>query len=103
MVPTLHMSDSGTKKAHKKFKEGQKVAGRVLAVDPAARRLTMTLKPALLGSKLPPITCLQVGSGERAYGWYRRGAVPGCRGWCCAGAAGARLPRLHDLLMSVAI
>ena len=61
MVPTIHMSDLGTKKAHKKFKEGQKVAGRVLAVDPTARKLTLTLKPALLGSKLPPITRLQVG------------------------------------------
>ena len=64
------MSDLGTKKAHKKFREGQAVSGRVLAVDPAARRLTLTLKPALLGSKLPAITCLQVGARE----WRAAGA-----------------------------
>lgn len=61
VVPTLHMSDLGTKKAHKRFKEGQKVAGRVVGVDAPARRLTLTLKPSLLGSKLPLITCMQVG------------------------------------------
>ena len=33
----------------------QTVHGRVLAVDPAAKRMTITLKPGLLTSKLPMI------------------------------------------------
>lgn len=154
------MSDLGTKKAHKKFKEGQKVgvqfcsglarmpavaaaqsfyqegggwhgacmdascqehdltppfpslccvlcepqvSGRVLTVDPAARKLTLTLKPSLLGSKLPLITCLQVGmqsSGARPAVGLRKclamqlGAVaellPACA--CGLGAQNHRRP-----------
>lgn len=33
LVPTLHATDLGTAKGLKKFKEGQKVAGKVLTVD----------------------------------------------------------------------
>lgn len=38
LVPVLHASDLGTAKGLKKFKEGQKVAGKVLAVDAGAGR-----------------------------------------------------------------
>lgn len=45
------------------------VQGRVLNVDVAARRLSLTLKPALLGSKLPPITsALGLTAGARSHG-----------------------------------
>lgn len=36
LVPAAHASDLGTKKGLKKFKEGQKVSGKVLAVDAGA-------------------------------------------------------------------
>jgi rRNA biogenesis protein RRP5 len=48
---------------------GQKVSGKVLEVDVAARRMTLTLKPGLLGSKLQCLASLQqVASGLRAHG-----------------------------------
>ena len=31
----------------------------------ASKKVTLTLKPSVVGSKLPPITCLQVGWGRR--------------------------------------
>lgn len=130
-MPTLHASDLGSAKGLKKFKQGQKVAGRVLTVDPggwrvtlagrgwaglvgiggrrdwslglvpttrapgpiakpklplthspllpptlplaATRKVTVTLKPSLVGSKLPAITRMQA----RA----RRGPGRGCAAW----------------------
>lgn len=33
-MPALHASDLGTAKVLRKFKEGQKVEGKVLTVDP---------------------------------------------------------------------
>ncbi len=48
---------------------GQRVEGRVLNVDAANRKLSLTLKPALLGSKLTAITSpLHVAPGVRAHG-----------------------------------
>lgn len=38
---------------------GQTVAGRVLTVDAATKRLSLTLKPGLLTSKLPLIVSQQ--------------------------------------------
>jgi ribosomal protein S1 len=34
LVPVLHASDLGSAKGLRKFKEGQKVEGKVLTVDP---------------------------------------------------------------------
>lgn len=59
-MPTVHMSDSGSEKARAKFKEGQKVSGRVLEVDVAARKITLSLKKLLIGEKLPPFASWQV-------------------------------------------
>ena len=53
LVPALHMSDLASSKAHKKYKEGQKVGGRVLRVDVQNKKVVVTLKPALVDSKLP--------------------------------------------------
>ena len=48
---------------------GQKVTGRVLEVDVAARRMTLSLKPGLLGSRLQPLASpQQVAPGLRAHG-----------------------------------
>jgi hypothetical protein len=69
LVPPLHMSDVGSKKAKSKYKEGQTVEGRVLSVDPDAKKLRLTLKKALLGSKLPPLADLrQAAPGAKAHG-----------------------------------
>ncbi|GBF92560.1 hypothetical protein Rsub_05174 [Raphidocelis subcapitata] len=69
LVPPLHASDLGTKKSKAKHREGQVVQGRVLSVDPDARRLTLTLKKALLGSKLAPLAdARQAAPGLKAHG-----------------------------------
>lgn len=48
---------------------GQAVAGRVLTVDAGARRMTLTLKPGLLTSKLPLIAAPQHAvPGAKAHG-----------------------------------
>lgn len=56
----MHMSDSGADRAKAKYKEGQKVSGRVLEVDVAARKITLSLKKLLVGEKLPPFASWQV-------------------------------------------
>lgn len=69
LVPVLHASDLGTVKALSKYKVGQKVTGRVLEVQPSNRRMTMTLKPALLGSKFQPLATMQQAVvGVKAHG-----------------------------------
>ncbi|PRW20900.1 RRP5-like protein [Chlorella sorokiniana] len=69
LVPVLHASDLGSAKGLKKYKEGQKVAGKVLSVDTASKKVTLTLKPSVVGSKLAPITCLQAAvPGGRSHG-----------------------------------
>ena len=59
-VPTVHLSDLGSKASRSKFKVGQEVRGRVLERNAAAKRILMTLKKALIGSKLPAIAHLEV-------------------------------------------
>ena len=59
-VPTVHLSDLGSKASRAKYKVGQKVRGRVLERDAASKRIVMTLKKALVGSKLPAIVHLEV-------------------------------------------
>ncbi|GAX80532.1 hypothetical protein CEUSTIGMA_g7970.t1 [Chlamydomonas eustigma] len=69
LIPKLHASDLGTSKALTKFKVGQKVSGKVLEVDVAARRMTLTLKPGLLGSKLQCLASKQqLAPGLRTHG-----------------------------------
>jgi rRNA biogenesis protein RRP5 len=46
-----HLSDTGSSRAAAKLRPGGAVRGRVLSVDVAKKRVTLTLKPALLGSK----------------------------------------------------
>ena len=59
-VPTVHLSDLGSKASRAKYKVGQEVRGRVLERDAASKRIVMTLKKALIGSKLPAIAHLEV-------------------------------------------
>lgn len=54
---------------------GQVVEGRVLSVSPGAQRLTLTLKPALLGSKLP----LLVSPAAAVVGAKAHGVVTGIK------------------------
>jgi ribosomal protein S1 len=48
----------------------------VLSVDPDSKRLTLTLKKALLGSKLPPLSDIR----QAAPGVKAHGTVTGARG-----------------------
>ena len=60
-MPNVHISDTvagGKLKA--RYRAGQKVTGRILDNDLAAKRITMTLKKSLISSKLPALTTLQV-------------------------------------------
>ncbi|KAL6772122.1 hypothetical protein ACKKBG_A29005 [Auxenochlorella protothecoides x Auxenochlorella symbiontica] len=69
LVPLIHGSDVGTKKGLRKHKLGQSVSGIVLSVQPGAKKLSITLKPSLLGSKLRRITSQQdVVAGMRSHG-----------------------------------
>ncbi len=71
LVPQEHLTDLGTAVARSRFKVGQPVAARVLAADAGARRITLTLKTALVGGKLPPFTSWEVrgcGFGGRGGG-----------------------------------
>jgi ribosomal protein S1 len=61
LVPMAHLRDvplsSGALgKAAEKLPVGAKVTLRVMAVDAATRRISMTAKPALVGTKLPVLT-----------------------------------------------
>jgi rRNA biogenesis protein RRP5 len=68
-VPALHFSDAAHKKAHKKFKEGQVVNGKVLEVDRDKKKIIVTLKQTLLESKYPMLTSLEDAStGIRSHG-----------------------------------
>jgi len=59
-VPLAHLSDTGGRKGKAKWAVGGKAQARILEADAAARRLTATLKKALVTSKLPLIVHLQV-------------------------------------------
>lgn len=59
-MPLTHMSEAGGERGRAKYKEGQKVTGRILEADAAMRRITMTLKKALCGDKLPPFSSWEV-------------------------------------------
>ena len=61
---------------------GQKVAGRVLEVDVGARRMTLTLKPGLTGSRLQPLASLQQAApGVKAHGMVTGVKVCGKDAW----------------------
>jgi len=51
-VPDIHMADVGVGRAHRRFKEGQKVHGLVLEATPG-RAPVLTLKKGLTRSRLP--------------------------------------------------
>ena len=59
-VPNEHISDLGEKQGKAKYKVGSAVTGKVLTVDPAKKRATLTLKQALVSSKLKPLTSWEV-------------------------------------------
>ena len=59
-MPTLHTANTVGKRSGSKYKEGQEVTGRILEVDVAKKRVSMTLKKLLCSDKLPAITTFQV-------------------------------------------
>ena len=60
LVPTLHTANTVGKRSSSKYKVGQEVTGRILDVDAAKKRVSMTLKKLLCSDKLPVITTFQV-------------------------------------------
>lgn len=56
----MHMANVSSKRAPSKYKEGQEVTGRILEVDVAQKRISMSLKKLLCSDKLPTITSFQV-------------------------------------------
>ena len=63
-VPNEHLSDLGAKQGKAKHRVvGATVTGRILTVDPARQRMTMTLKQALVSSKLKPLASWEVRHG----------------------------------------
>lgn len=59
-MPALHTANTVGKRSSSKYKEGQEVTGRILEVDVARKRVSMTLKKLLCSDKLPVITTFQV-------------------------------------------
>lgn len=56
ICPTLHLTETQSQAAAKKFAPGSKYRFRVLDVDPKARRITLTRKAGLIESELAPLT-----------------------------------------------
>jgi rRNA biogenesis protein RRP5 len=81
LVPKTHMSDAGVlpegSKLPSKLKPGKTLAARVLSVDPAGKRVQLTLKKGLLGSKLPVLSDLR----QAAPGMKLHGVVTGVKGF----------------------
>ena len=59
-VPNEHISDLGERQGKAKYKIGAPITGKVLTVDPVRKRATLTLKQALVTSKLKPLTSWEV-------------------------------------------
>lgn len=73
LVPKIHMTDTGVladgAKLPSKLKPGKTLQARVLSVDPIHKRVQVTLKKGLVGSKLPVISDLrQAGAGMKVHG-----------------------------------
>ena len=60
LVPTVHMANTVGKRSSSKYKVGQEVTGRILEVDAAKKRVSMTLKKLLCSDKLPVIATFKV-------------------------------------------
>ena len=79
VVTSYHLSDLASKKALKNIKEGKKVKVRVLSVDTAGKKMTLTMKPSLLDSNIEVLSDYQdaqtgvayygviIGSSEKGY------------------------------------
>ena len=64
-VPNDHISDLGEKQGKVKYKVGSAVTGRVLTVDPGRKRASLTLKKALVNSKIKPLASWEVCTDNR--------------------------------------
>ena len=68
-VPNEHLSDLGAKQGKAKHRLGATVTGRILTADPARQRMTMTLKQALVSSKLKPLAAWEVRDCPTVHLW----------------------------------
>jgi rRNA biogenesis protein RRP5 len=103
LVPKTHMTDAGVlpegSKLPSKLKPGKTLAARVLSVDPVAKRVQLTLKKGLLGSKLPVLSDLR----QASPGMKLHGVVTGVQGFGVFvgfyGGMSGLMPKAHlDLL-----
>ena len=60
----MHMANVHSKRGPSKYKEGQEVTGRILEVDAAKKRVSMSLKKLLCSDKLPTITSFEVSNSN---------------------------------------
>ncbi|XP_065187378.1 protein RRP5 homolog isoform X2 [Sycon ciliatum] len=74
-IPLMHLADIPLKKPGKKFREGGKVACRILEVTPARRRLLLTAKKTMVRSELPVLSKIS----EALVGSNYTGFVAGIR------------------------
>lgn len=56
----MHVANTVGRRSVSKYKEGQEVTGRILELDSAKKRVSMTLKKLLCSDKLPVITHFKV-------------------------------------------
>jgi rRNA biogenesis protein RRP5 len=81
LVPRAHMSDTAAgstdAKVPSKLKPGKTLPARVLSVNPITRRVEVTLKKGLLGSKLPVLAALK----DAEAGMKLHGVVTGVEGY----------------------
>ncbi|XP_037353757.1 protein RRP5 homolog [Talpa occidentalis] len=79
LVPTMHLADIRLKNPEKKYHVGDEVKCRVLLCDPDAKKLLLTLKKTLVGSKLPAITSYaDAKPGLQTHGFILRVKDYGC-------------------------
>lgn len=103
LVPKTHMTDAGVlpegSKLPSKLKAGKTLPARVLSVDPVHKRVQLTLKKGLVGSKLPVLADLR----QAVVGMKLHGVVTGVQRFGVFvgfyGGVSGLLPKPHlDLL-----
>ena len=104
LVPSMHMANVHSKRGPSRYKEGQEVTGRILEVDAAKKRVSMSLKKLLCSDKLPTITSFQVSNVLKQSVLHWSGSseklVTGSNS-CCKGAVTCDLVQ-KDILVTAA-
>nr|KAJ3421087.1 rRNA biogenesis protein rrp5 [Polyrhizophydium stewartii] len=79
LCPTRHMSDATITHPEKLFREGSTAKFHVLAIDAANKRLLLTHKKSLMGSKLPPL----VSYADATVGMITTGIISAVKSFGC--------------------